>query len=77
MSNILSRLAALENRPGSRIPHFTVETADGTTMTAHGYGLLTVDDAVRACYDPAQPCAGEVVGLFVALHPEVEVIPDG
>lgn len=77
MSSILSRLAALENRPGSRIPHFTVETVDGTTQTAHGYGLLAVSDVRRVHFDPTQLCAQVVIDLFMALRGDgVEVVAD-
>lgn len=77
MSNILSRLTALENRPGSLIPHFTVETVDGTTQTAHGYGLLAVPDVRRVHFDPTQLCAQAVIDLFMALRGDgVEVVAD-
>lgn len=77
MATVESRLTALENRPGNKIPRFHIELADGTTMAAHGYELLTLHDVESVCFNPQQPCAGEVIGLFAALNPGVEVIADG
>lgn len=75
MQTISARLHALEQRPQNRIPRFTVETVDGTTQTAHGYGLLAVSDVRRVHFDPTQLCAQVVIDLFMALHgDEVEVV---
>lgn len=74
MPTVSARLAALENRPGNRIPRFSVELADGGTVTAFGYGLLAMRSVSRVCYDPMNSCADTVIGLFIALHPEAEVV---
>lgn len=75
--SILRRLEALENSPGSRIPHFIVETVDGTTQTVHGFGLLAVSAIRRVQFDPTQLCAQVVIDLFMALRGDgVEVVAD-
>lgn len=77
MATIESRLFALEHRPQACIPIFRVQLADGSTMTVHGFELVTLTDVETVRYDPRQECAGEVIGLFAALNPGVEVITDG
>lgn len=75
MSNILSRLAALESRPTNKIPKFSVELADGTMRTVHGYELLRCGDDVikRIHFDESQQTAVDTIALFTALNPGVEV----
>lgn len=73
-NKIFRRLARLEQRPGSRIPSFSVELADGSTATAHGFGLLALDGVKRISYDHRQPCADTVLDLFQMLNPAVEVV---
>lgn len=77
MATISARLTALEQRPQNRIPRFSVELVDGSMVEAHGFELLRLTDAKIIHYDSRQPCVAEVIGLYSALNPAVEVVADG
>lgn len=77
MATISARLTALEQRPQSKIPVFRVRFEDDSEQIAHGFELLRLTDAKIIHYDSRQPCVAEVVGLYAALNPCVEVMADG
>ena len=70
------RLQQLEHRPENAIPKFHVEFQDGHTETAYGGTIIRYHDGVqRITYDGTHQGAVDGAALYVAMYPNVEILP--
>lgn len=75
MKSISQRLAALERRPQSMIPRFTIEYADGHRENFIGTDIISHHDGIRRItFDGQHQPSVDAAALYRMLHDDVEVV---
>lgn len=75
MKSISQRLAALEHRPQSMFPRFTIEYTDGHREKFIGADIIAHHDGIRRItFDGQRQPSVDTAALYRMLHDCVEVV---